>query len=252
MIPDWQRQQGFALRCEWGAIGAQTLIGAHDIAVVVDVLSFSTTVSVAMDRGMRIRPRDALAVSAADASSAFPCAARREDVDAEHPWSLSPLTIRNGPYVPELVLPSPNGAAVSQAAVASGAVVFAGGLRNARATASAIAAARAGSGSIVVIPAGERWPDQSLRPAIEDLLGAGAVIAALVDACGLAGDASSPEAELALRAFRTTHDLRDAIMGSVSGRELLTRGLASEIEIACEFDASDHAARFLDGAFSRA
>ena len=48
--------------------------------------------------------------------------------------------------------------------------MIAGGLRNA----AAVAAAAARAGDVVgVIAAGERWPDGSLRPAIEDLLGAG-------------------------------------------------------------------------------
>lgn len=34
--------------------------------------------------------------------------------------------------------------------------------------------------TVAVIPAGERWADGSLRPAIEDLLGAGAFIRELM------------------------------------------------------------------------
>ena len=39
------RQLPFAVRLEWGSAGALTVAHAADIAVVVDVLSFSTCVS---------------------------------------------------------------------------------------------------------------------------------------------------------------------------------------------------------------
>src|SRR5205807_2372643 len=105
---------------------------------------------------------------------------------------------------------SPNGSAIS--AAAHSVPVLAGCLRNARAVAKkAIHVAQ--GGSIAVIPAGERWPDGSLRPAIEDLIGAGAI----VDELGLP---CSPEAEIARQAFRSARPfLASLLRECVSGRE---------------------------------
>ena len=64
-------------------------------------------------------------------------------------------------------IPSRNGATL--ALRPSAAAVFTACLRNCRAVA----------GVARVIPAGERWPDGSVRPALEDLIGAGAVLAEL-------------------------------------------------------------------------
>ena len=55
-------------------------------------------------------------------------------------------------------------------------------LRNAAAVASWIAREHDADDTVVaVVAAGERWPDGTLRPAVEDLWGAGAVLAALED-----------------------------------------------------------------------
>ena len=98
--------------------------------------------------------------------------------DADQPWSLSPAALLRAPYTPRLVLPSPNGSTI--AAAASG-LVLAACLRNASAVGRWLAAHGYGTPSrpVLVVPAGERWPDGSLRPSLEDGLGAGAVIAAL-------------------------------------------------------------------------
>ena len=45
-----------ALHVEWGLPAAESLAGAYDVAVVVDVLSFTTTLSVALDRGIEVLP----------------------------------------------------------------------------------------------------------------------------------------------------------------------------------------------------
>ena len=41
----------------------------------------------------------------------------RRQVTREHPWSLSPAALSQAPVVRDLVLPSPNGSAISAAAM---------------------------------------------------------------------------------------------------------------------------------------
>ena len=95
--------------------------------------------------------------------------------------------------VERLVLPSPNGSSISfgprrrRRCRSSGAC-----LRNR----AAVARSRGSRGTVAVVAAGERWPDGSLRPCAEDLWGAGAVLAALLD---LGATDLSPEARVAGR-----------------------------------------------------
>jgi 2-phosphosulfolactate phosphatase len=87
---------------------------------------------------------------------------------------------------------------------------------------------------VTVIAAGERWPDGSVRPALEDLLGAGAVITAVHEQ----GEAIlSPEAEAARGCFQATVDIATAVIDSVSGRELTCSGFAADVAIATEINA---------------
>jgi 2-phosphosulfolactate phosphatase len=97
-----------------------------------------------------------------------------------------------------------------------------------------------------VVPAGERWPDGGLRPAIEDLLGAGAIIHALALPC-------SPEAQLARDAWRAAGtDLPRLIRASVSGRELVDGGFPRDVDLALERGVSSSAPRLIDGAYRAA
>jgi 2-phosphosulfolactate phosphatase len=113
-----------------------------------------------------------------------------------------------------VVIPSPNGATISVEAAGFGAAVVCGCLRNAR----AVAEAAAGS-TIAVIAAGERWPGGGLRPAIEDILGAGAILAHLHN------DGLSPEARAAVALYRAA-DPYDLVLGSVSATQLAPEDVA--------------------------
>ena len=94
-----------------------------------------------------------------------------------------------------------------------------------------------------VVPAGERWPDGSLRLAIEDLLGAGAIIYHLGLPC-------SPEAQVARDAFRSARpDLPRLIKASVSGCELVERGFQRDVEIAVETEVSACVPLLIGGAY---
>ncbi|HEU4997450.1 MAG TPA: 2-phosphosulfolactate phosphatase, partial [Lapillicoccus sp.] len=87
------------------------------------------------------------------------------------------------------------------------------------------------------VPAGERWPDDSLRPAIEDLWGAGGVAAAVLD--GDPGVTATDEALAAAAAYRLVEDrLAEALLACPSGQELRELGYASDVTIAAELDAS--------------
>src|SRR4051794_16254502 len=49
-------QEEHAVRFEWGPTGAAAVAEGVDLAVVVDVLSFTTTLTVAVERGITVLP----------------------------------------------------------------------------------------------------------------------------------------------------------------------------------------------------
>jgi 2-phosphosulfolactate phosphatase len=196
--------------------------------------------TVAADLGIEVFPyrwRDERAAAFAAQRQAT-LAVERSEVGPGRPVSLSPPTIRTARGVQRLVLPSPNGSTIARRLAETGATVIGVSLRNAVAAARWTARQISGSAAVAVIAAGERWrADGSLRPAVEDLWGAGAFVQGLIvhHVTGL-----SPEAELAAAAYRhIASGAREALFGCASGRELVGYGYPQDVEIAAEVDTSD-------------
>jgi 2-phosphosulfolactate phosphatase len=231
-------QGQFDVKCEWGERGLAAL-KKSDVAVIVDVLSFSTTVDIATGRGAMVFP---FQFAAADAEQ-YACeknaviAGRRGGAGL----SLSPLSMLDVAPGTRIVLPSPNGATLSRL---TGAIAtLAGCLRNCSAVADY--AAKIGR-KVAVIAAGERWEDGSLRPAIEDWIGAGAIIA------GLSGS-RSPEAQAAAQAFEQARgDLQARLKRAASGLELIEKGFQSDVDLASKLNCSSCVPRLIDGAYVNA
>lgn len=238
IVPTWAGQRDYSVRFQWGPVVAKTL--TEGVCVVVDVLRFTTAVEVAVTRGVSVYPfrwRDASA-------GAFARSVDAVLADGAHPAgpSLSPSSMDALAPGASLVLPSPNGSTCAILASEAGAQVVAGCLRNAAAVA---AWADEADGPVTVIACGEKWPDGSLRPSLEDLLGAGAILAAMTR------DAS-PEARAAIAAFReAANRLPEVLSQCASGRELSEKGWQSDIGYAAQLNASTTVPVLKDGAFRR-
>jgi 2-phosphosulfolactate phosphatase len=205
-------QEGYQLRLEWGPEGV-TALSDCAVLIIVDVLSFTTSVDLVVARGGQVRPSR---------------------------WQPGHRTKRPADLVDAeglVELQSPNGSNLCALAAETGAHVLAGCLRNARAVA---ARAMELGGPVGVIPAGERWGldirDEGtrefgpLRPSVEDYLGAGAILDAL-------DGTPSPEARMAADAYRFT-DVRAAVLSCVSGRELIHHGHGADVNLALEMNVS--------------
>ena len=222
--------------CEWGEQGIDVLREHVDVFVIVDVLSFSTCVDIAVAQGASVYPhayKNDSALEYAESIGAL-CAKSTRSKTELSLSSYSLLSIEDGT---KLVLPSPNGSHLSR--LTGGKPTYCGSIRNASAVARA--AMRTGS-RIGVIPAGERWPDNSTRFALEDWLGAGAVIASM-------GGRRSAEANAAAATFVSCGDIPASVRNSSSGRELIERGYPEDVELAGVLNASITAPRLVEDAY---
>ncbi|HEY5880662.1 MAG TPA: 2-phosphosulfolactate phosphatase [Nakamurella sp.] len=234
-------QNGFGVRFEWGWHGAAAIAAGADAVIVIDVLSFTTTLSVAADAGIEVFPfrvRDASAAAFAATRGAMLAVGRREA--GETGISLSPLSVRRAvaegalTSASKLVLPSPNGATIARQLAETGVPVIGASLRNATACANWVV--KAVRGPVGVVAAGEWWPGEALRPCVEDLWGAGLVIDALAAA---GAGPMSPEASAARAAYRGVgRNLAMGLAACASGLELANDGYGDEIVVAAEVDAS--------------
>jgi 2-phosphosulfolactate phosphatase len=241
-------QQGFDVRLEWGAEGVDALAAECGALVIVDVLSFSTAVDVAVARGARVLPlpwRDERAGEAAKAAGAL--------LAGETRWSLRPGSLVDITPGTLLALPSPNGATLCVRAGATGTRVLAGCLRNARAVARQALAVAAGR-PVGVVAAGERWAEppgeadaRPLRPSFEDQLGAGVIVTALR---ALDAGTVSREALAAAQLAAATDDPAAALAECTSGRELIGWHRRVDVELAAELDTSLAAPVLVDGVFT--
>jgi 2-phosphosulfolactate phosphatase len=216
----------YTINCEWGLNGIKRFKNRTDAFIIIDVLSFSTSVDIATGKGALIFPykyRDETCLLYSAQVQAELASIER----SKERYSLSPVSLLE--IVPEtrLVLPSPNGSELSLST--GGIVTLCAGLRNCRAVAEY---AMTIGERITVVPAGEKWDDGSIRFALEDYIGAGAVISYL------SGELSA-ESKSAYEMFnKFKGSLYETISGSVSGIELIERGFEEDVALASEFNVS--------------
>lgn len=234
------------INLEWKSSGANKGSERGDIVIIVDTLSFATTVAVATCRGAMIYPcwpsDDPVALGRSlDAEVAV----RRTEGEGPTGFSLSPGSFSKIEPGTRVILPSPNGATCCRAAD-KGPFVFVGTLVNAAATATAVSNLSKRDGlSITVVACGEReeygLESGEIRFALEDYLGAGVIISGL-------NFEKSPEALVCEKAYSACRDeLNEIIRNCQSGQELLDRGYGDDVRIASDIDSRDSAVWYKDG-----
>jgi 2-phosphosulfolactate phosphatase len=214
------------INCEWGLKGIEKFKRISDAIIIVDVLSFSTSVDIALGNEAVIFPyrfKDETSyLYARQVHAELASFSRSKDK-----YSLSPESLTKIEKGTKLILPSPNGA---ELALSTGSVpTLCACLRNCKSVAEY---AMSLGENILVIPTGEKWEDGSHRFAVEDCIGAGAVISFLK------GNLSA-ESKTALHIFNSFKDnLFEIISACVSGAALIKRGFEEDITLACQFNVS--------------
>ncbi|WP_082820608.1 2-phosphosulfolactate phosphatase [Fictibacillus phosphorivorans] len=233
-------QSPYEIKMEWGIKGAVEAAKRKDIIIIVDVLSFSSTVTTAVENGAVIYPfppgQHEKAKAYAFEIGAELVVGRAEAIKTGKP-SLSPLSFSEKSKGKSFVLCSLNGAAcvdVSKKVPA----LFAGSLINAKAVAEAAQYVKNKlTVPITVIACGERWANSAqdeneLRPGIEDYLGAGAIISFLKGSL-------SPEAFVCKQAYEASkHTLPSLIKNCGSGRELIERDFEEDVHVCMQHNTS--------------
>lgn len=234
----WFGQHPHRCRLEWGRRGARDAAQRGDVLVVVDVLSFSSAVVTAVAHGGIIYPcaGDEEPAALAERVGAQ-VAVHRRDVPNKGRFSLSPQTYVGMEPGTRVVLASPNGATCSEHG-RDVPYLFVASFLNARAAAQAVSQVLQTTNLCVsIVACGERWQspseDGALRMAVEDYLGAGAVLFYLEHP-------KSPEARACEGAFRHVRDeLLPVVLDCGSGRELRQKGFDEDVHHAAQLNRYD-------------
>jgi 2-phosphosulfolactate phosphatase len=233
---DREDQSAFNRHFAWGPTAAA--LTSEGTAIIVDVLRFSSAVEAATSRGAVVFPYRWADEGAQDFANSI--SAALANGSNSRGLSLSPLSLLALEHQDRVVLPSLNGATCALLAARAGSTVIAGCLRNADAVGRAFVDY---DGPITVIACGEHRPDATLRPALEDLLGAGAVLTKL-------GGRPSPDARAAIATWRDTkHRVDETMKTCSSGVELQHKGASGDIVYCSQVNVSDIVPVLSDGAF---
>jgi 2-phosphosulfolactate phosphatase len=228
----WLAQSGFEVRFGWGTQAIESLAPHVRAVVVVDIIRFTTALDVAVGRGARVFP-----ASWPYQEGAGPEGVEVADGGGPRRLSLSPSTLVQLAPGDDVVLPSLNGSHCSMLAARYGVTVVGASLRNAPAVARWLVTTGPQI-PVAVVSCGEEWPDRSLRPATEDLIGAGAVVAELSELA--ASLTCSPGAAAAAAAYRgASADLARTLADTESGRELHHIDLGDDLRWAAALGTSD-------------
>lgn len=235
----FNNQEKFDIRCEWGLNGVKNLSKISEATIIIDILSFSTCVDIAVSKGAKIYP-----YQYSDLSKISEYANKFNAIIANKrsktSYSLSPnslIEIKDGT---RLILPSPNGSTLTLNSESKYTITCC--LRNYKAVAEFIK--KNNLKKIAIIPAGEKWNDNTLRPCVEDLLGAGALISELKGNF-------SPESLVAKSVFESNkNNLESLIFESISSLELIERDYIDDIELALEINKSNNVPILYDNYYS--
>jgi 2-phosphosulfolactate phosphatase len=217
-------QSPFDCRLQWGPEGVKRAAAAGHIVIIVDTLVFSTSMATILARGSVVRPVGSVAEAHAVAHRTGAIELLGRGSPTPEGWSHSPVSLTTVPAGRRMVYFSANGSLCCAAAAAAPAVLV-GALINATAVATVAQALQVQLGRpITVVGCGERWIEEgTLRPALEDELGAGAILAAI-------SGTKSAEASAAETLYRALGDrVPEMVWDSASGRELRARGFDGDV-----------------------
>lgn len=228
-------QNPYRCKLDFGQWGTAQALARKDIIVIVDTLSFSTAVVTAVAHGGLIYPCSIAEDSVMLAQRlGAEVAVRRSEVPHKGWFSLSPITYVGITAGTKIVIPSPNGGTCS-ASAQTAPCLFIGSFINAKAIANAISQVlKTTNLCVTIICCGERELALSnygeTRMAIEDYLGAGAILSYLKYE-------KSPEAYVCENAFLHTHKQLEAmLLDCCTGRKLRESGFVSDVQHASQLN----------------